>query len=471
MNVLFAASECIPFVKTGGLADVIGSLPRALKSKGVTARVVLPKYSDIPAHFQEKMELKHTFTVPISWRNQYCGIEELTYDDITYYFIDNKYYFGRSGLYGYFDEAERFAFFSKAVLEMLAYLDFKPDILHCHDWQTGLVSILQNAHYNYLQDLRTVFTIHNLKFQGIFAADILGGVIGLSPEYFTIDGLEYHGDVNFMKGALNYADVVTTVSNTYANEIQTPYYGEGMDGLLRKRAGDLYGIVNGIDYDKFNPETDEHLFVNYKDSLTEKRENKVALQEMLGLPVDKDKPMIGIITRLTEQKGIDLIIHVLREIMEMDLQLVLLGTGDQKYEDAFKQASWEYPDKLSANITFNEDLANKIYAASDLFLMPSRFEPCGISQLISLRYLTVPIVRETGGLVDTVQPYNEQTQEGNGFSFTNYNAHDMLNTIKRAINYYQDNESWKRILENAAKCDFSWNKSAEEYVKLYESLL
>lgn len=471
MKTLFVAAECNPFVKTGGLADVVGSLPGALKNKDVEARVVLPKYRDIPGFFKDKMKLKASFTVPVGWRRQYCGVEELIHNGVVFYFIDNKYYFDRPGLYGHYDEAERFAFFNRAVLEMLSYIDFCPDIIHSHDWQGALLNLLLKSSYPYLSDIKTVFTIHNLKYQGIFPPEIMDEVLGLSPKYFTVDGIEYYGNVNFMKAGLNYADIITTVSKTYAREIQTPYYGEGLDGILSKRSDDLYGIVNGIDYEEYNPAKNEHIFVNYKDSLDEKRKNKVALQEMFSLPVDKNIPMLVLISRLVQQKGLDLVIRVMEEIMEMDLQMVILGTGDSEYEQFFKKSSWSYSDRLSVNITFNADLAHKIYAAGDLFLMPSKFEPCGIGQLIALRYLTVPVVRETGGLSDTIKPYNEINGEGNGFTFSNYNAHDMLYTIKQALKFYHTKEHWAAIQANIKKSDFSWNKSAEKYVELYQELL
>ncbi|MFW5991766.1 MAG: glycogen synthase GlgA [Halanaerobiaceae bacterium] len=471
MKVLFVAAECTPFAKTGGLADVVGSLPGALKDKNIDARVVLPKYRDIPGFFKDKMELKASFTVPVGWRRQYCGIEEFTYNGITFYFIDNKYYFDRPGLYGHYDEAERFVFFNRAVLEMLSYIDFCPDIIHSHDWQGALLNLLLKSSYPYLGDIKTVFTIHNLKYQGIFPPEIMDDLLGLGPEYFNIDGLEYYGDVNLMKAGLNYADIITTVSKTYAREIQTPYYGEGLDGILRKRADDLYGIINGIDYKEYNPEKNKHLFVNYKDSLDEKRKNKMVLQEMFSLPVDRDIPMLILISRMVQQKGFDLVMRVMEEILELDIQMVILGTGEFRYEQFFRKKAWSNSDKLSVNITFNEDLAHKIYAAGDLFLMPSKFEPCGIGQLIAFRYLTVPVVRETGGLVDTVNSYNEVTGEGNGFTFASYNAHDMLYTIKRALGFYHDRTHWDKIMENIKECNFSWIKSADEYISLYNDLL
>ncbi|MFP4662199.1 MAG: glycogen synthase GlgA [Halanaerobiales bacterium] len=474
MKVLFVASEATPFIKTGGLADVAGSLPAALKDYDIDVRVVVPKYLDIPHHYKEQMEDVRYFNIDLCWREQYCGIEKIEKNGVIFYFIDNEYYFKRPFLYGHYDEAERFAFFNKAVLEMLPEIDFKPDIIHCHDWQSGLISVYLNSHYkddDFYKDIKTVFTIHNLKYQGIFPPEIMGDILALDWHYFTPAGIEAYGMVNYMKGALNFSDLITTVSETYAHEIQTPYYGEGMDGLLRKRSADLYGIVNGIDYDEYNPLTDPSLFVNYKSSYEKKQENKLHLQKMLGLPEEKDKAMLLIISRLVEQKGIDLTIHVREQIANLDLQFVILGTGNNNYEQIFKELAWHYPDKVSAQITFDESLARKMYAAADLFLMPSRFEPCGIGQLLAYRYLTVPIVRETGGLMDTVQSYNEETEEGTGFSFSNYNAHDMLFTIERALSCYYNKDIWNKIRNNIKKLDYSWANSAAEYINLYKKLL
>ncbi|MFW5982102.1 MAG: glycogen synthase GlgA [Halanaerobiaceae bacterium] len=475
MEILFVASEASPFVKTGGLADVVGTLPLTLEEKeDINISVVLPKYLDIPAHYKELMEDVCYFDIELAWRKKYCGIEKLERKGVTFYFIDNEYYFKRPFLYGHLDEAERFAFFNKAVLEMLPRIDLQPDIIHSHDWQSALISVFLNSHYknnDFYQDIKTIFTIHNLKYQGIFPPEILGDILDLSWDYFVEDKLEANGSVNFMKGALNYSDIITTVSERYAEEIQTPYYGEGMDGLLSKRSEDLYGIVNGIDYDIYNPLKDPAIFLNYRSSYQKKQENKVQLQKILGLPQNKDKAMMIIISRLVEQKGLDLILAVIDEIMELDLQFVILGTGDSKYENAFRELAWHYPDKVSAQISFDEKLARKMYAAADFFLMPSKFEPCGIGQLIALRYLTVPIVRETGGLYDTVTSYNDQSGEGNGFSFSNYNAHDMLFTIERALSSYYDKDIWMKIRDNIKWSDFSWSKSAEQYIELYHKLL
>jgi starch synthase len=472
MNILFVASEAFPFAKTGGLADVVGSLPKELKKQGVDVRVALPKYEDIPWRFREKMTTAVYFQVQLGWRQQYCGIEQLEHEGITYYFVDNEYYFKRPGLYGYPDEAERFALFCKGVLEALPRLDYKPDLVHCHDWHAGMIPVLLKAQYRYqpfYERMKSMITIHNLKYQGVFGIDHLKDLFGLGDEYFNGYTLELHGGASFLKGGLVFADVITTVSKTYAEEIQTPYYGEYLDSLLRYRKEDLYGIVNGIDYEALDPMTDPHLAVNYRDSLAKKTQNKLALQETLGLPAEADKPLIAMVTRLVQQKGIDLVRHVLPELLAIDAQWVILGTGEPEYEELFRRAASEFPDRLSAQVKFDEALSRQIYAGSDLFLMPSQFEPCGIGQLIALRYRSIPIVRETGGLRDTVQPYNEFTGEGTGFSFTNYNAHDMLHTVRRAVYFYRnDREAWEKLHKNIKKCDYSWKKSAQQYAALYE---
>ncbi len=466
------AAEAAPFVKTGGLADVIGSLPKELLKEGIDARVILPKYGDIPDRYREMMTPVAVMDVPLGWRRQYCGIEQLEHQGVTFYFVDNEYYFKRRGLYGYYDDGERFAFFSRAVLESLRYLNFSPDVLHCHDWHTAAVPVLLDAHYRSVYpQLRTVFTIHNLKYQGVFAHSVLGELLNLGDEYFAPDKMEFHGAVNYLKGGLVYSDLLTTVSRTYAEEIQTPYYGEKVDGLLRSRKDSLQGIVNGIDYEAYNPQHDEHIVMPYTwRSAKRKTQNKIKLQEHVGLPVNPDVPVVAIVSRLVEAKGLDLIAHVFEELIAQDLQLIVLGTGDSHYESMFKVAAYRYPDKVSANIFFDDALAHKIYAGADIFLMPSQFEPCGIGQLIALRYGTLPVVRETGGLKDTVQSYNEETGEGNGFTFTNYNAHDMLYTINRALTLYSKRELWEPIVKSAMKTDYSWRQSAKQYVQLYQTL-
>ncbi|CAG7648689.1 glycogen synthase GlgA [Paenibacillus allorhizosphaerae] len=474
MKVLFAASEAVPVVKTGGLADVIGSLPKELAKLGVDVRVILPKYEDIPHHFKERMEPVTDFELQLGWRKLYCGVLKLEMGGIIFYFIDNEFYFGRKGCYGYGDDAERFAFFCRAVLDSMQYLDFIPDVIHCHDWQAGMIPVLHRAHFSYLPayaHIRTVMTVHNLKYQGVFAKEQFQDFFALGEEHFSGYALELHGGASFMKGGLLYSDFITTVSPTYAEEIQTPYYGEYLDGLLRSQQHRLQGIINGLDYEAFDPMTDAHVEIHYRDSLAKKQLNKLKLQERLGLPVSKEIPLIALVTRLVDQKGIALIDRVVAELMALDAQWVVLGTGEPQFEQLFRWAADQYPDKLSANISFDEALARQIYAGSDLFLMPSLFEPCGIGQLIAMRYRSVPIVRETGGLKDTVAPYNEATGEGTGFSFTNYNGHDMLHTIQRAVRLYHEPAVWDNLVANMKKKDFSWRKSAQQYADLYDRLV
>lgn len=478
-KVLFVAAEASPFAKTGGLGDVIGSLPKELKKQGIDVRVMLPKYQDIPQEFQEKMLPKVQFTVPVGWRRQYCGIEELEYQGVKFYFVDNQYYFKRDGLYGYYDDGERFSYFSRAVLESLEPLDFLPDIIHCHDWHTGVVSVLLNAHYKHLpqyKKIKTIFTIHNLRYQGVFPKEVLPDLLNLDWSYFNLDGLEFYDQVNFMKSALVYSNLISTVSKTYAWEIQDPIFGEQLDGLLRRYRDKLWGIVNGIDYELYNPSADKNIFSNYDfNSLEKKVVNKVKLQEKLGLPIREDLPMIAIVSRLVGQKGMDLIQQVLPEMLAgvqdcSEFQLVVLGTGEAQYEELFRWAAWQYPDKVSAQITFDNALAQQIYAAGDIFLMPSLYEPCGIGQLIAMRYGCLPIVRETGGLLDTVEPYNQYTGAGTGFSFTNYNAQEMFGLIRWVLNLYQNKEVWGNLLKNTMSRDFSWQESARKYQELYELL-
>jgi len=477
-NILFVASEAIPFAKTGGLGDVIGSLPRELAclNDDVQVSVIMPKYKDIPEEFQEKMEyITNITTVWIGWRGQYCGLFKLDYGGVTWYFIDNKYYFDRSGFYGYYDDAERFAFFCHGVLSILPHLDHIPDIIHCHDWQSAAIPALLKYSYRQLTGygkIRTMQTIHNLAYQGIFPKEILKDLLGLDFEAFSSDGLEFFDHVNFLKGGIAYADIITTVSKSYAQEIQMPHFGEKIDGLLHHRNEDLYGIVNGIDYNVYDPMRDDEIFVHYGAKTHGKRlKNKTKLQEMLKLPVNEKLPVIGIVSRLVEAKGFDLIAHVLHDILDHDVQVVLLGAGDYHYEHFFKEAAANYPDKLSVNIAFADSLARKIYAGSDMFLMPSKFEPCGIGQLIAMRYGSLPIVRAVGGLKDTVKPYDKLTGEGNGFTFQNYNAHEMLAAINQALKFYSDKKTWAHMMKTAMTADFSWKNSANEYIKLYSKLL
>ena len=475
MKVLFAVSECGPFAKSGGLADVAGSLPKELKSLGTDIRVILPKYGTISEEFKREMKKIKEFTVSVGWRNQYCGIEELTHQGVTYYFVDNEYYFKRENLYGYFDDGERFAYFNRAVLETLTQLDFFPDVIHCHDWHTAMIPYLLRTEYNNRKgygQMRTVFTIHNLQFQGIFPKEILGDLLGMDYKSFHSGHLEFFGNINYMKGALVAADKITTVSPTYKEEIQTPVFGEKLDGLLRERKDDLIGILNGIDEDFYNPASDPLIYQTYSAANhLNKAINKTEIQKYFGLPQSTRTPLLVMITRLTRQKGLDLVKCVLREILQEDLQVIILGTGDYEYEEHLRQAARIYPEKLRVFTGFNEGLAHKLYAGADLFLMPSQFEPCGLGQLIAMKYGAIPIVRETGGLNDTIIPWNEFTGKGNGFSFSHFNAHDMLYTIRRALGVYHDSKSWKSIVKQAMEMDYSWAQSAYSYNQLYAEIV
>ncbi len=474
-KILMCSSEAAPFAKTGGLGDVLGALPQALAKLGNDVRVVLPKYGCIPEEYKSEMEFLFFIYVPLGWRRKYCGVFQLKKDGVTYYFLDNEYYFGDVYLYKW-NDLERFAFYDKACLEILPKLDFKPDVIHAHDWQAGMVPVLLNAYYVrdvFYQGIKTMFTIHNLRYQGIYSIDIVSDFFSLGPQFFTEDKLEFHGCANLLKGGIVYSDYVTTVSPTYAEEIKTPLGGEKLEGLLSARSNSLFGIINGLDYSVYNPKTDKSIYENYdvKTVKTKKKINKIKLQEQLGLPIDGEKAMIGIVSRLVDQKGFDIIAAAMGELMSMDIQIVVVGTGDAKYEEMFRQTAWYNPTKMSANIMFSNDLAHKVYAASDLFLMPSMFEPCGLSQLIAFAYGTIPIVRETGGLKDTVKPYNKFTGEGNGFSFYPYNASDMAYTIRMALGYFADKKVWNKLVTNAMKLDFSWKNSAQEYNNLYKNLI
>ena len=473
-NVLFVASESVPFIKTGGLADVVGSLPKYLNKEEFDVRVILPKYMCMKEEYKNQLSYVTHFYMDMGWRNQYVCVLELIYDGIHFYFIDNEYYFSGMKPYGnIYEDLEKFAFFSKAALSILPDIGFRPDIIHCHDWQTGLIPIYlkdrfqENAFYH---GIKTIMTIHNLKFQGIWDMKTIQNITGLPDYYFTPDKLEAYGDANYLKGGLVYADAITTVSPTYAEEIKTPFYGENLNGLMVARAHDLRGIVNGIDYEEYNPETDSMIAKNYtaKNFRKEKIKNKIALQKELGLAQNEKVFMIGIVSRLTDQKGFDLINYMMEEMCQQDWQIVVLGTGEERYENMFRHFAWKYPDKVSANIYYSEAMSHKIYASCDAFLMPSLFEPCGLSQLMSLRYGTLPIVRETGGLKDTVIPYNEYEGTGTGFSFANYNAHEMYNTVRYAHSIYVDKKrEWNKIVDRAMAADFSWKASADKYAELY----
>lgn len=454
----------------------MGALPKALAQKGVDVRLVIPKYSGIADVVKEKMKTVVTGTVNLSWRQLYYGVEAVEQDGVTVYFIDNEWYFKRDNLYGYGDDAERFAYFCRAVLTMLPAVGFKPDIIHCNDWHTGLMGVFLKEdfrHDDFYKDMKLVYTIHNLKYQGIYPPSIMRDIIGLPQELFDKGNLECDGCVNYMKSGLVYADRVTTVSPTYAQEITYPYFGEGLDGYIRANSGKVSGILNGLDVDAYNPETDPYIKKQYSvdTARADKRENKDALRAELGLRIKRGVPLIAMVTRLVEDKGLDLVMRIMDELVDDEVQLVLVGTGDAGYEDAFRELAYRHPNKVSANIMFNEALAHKVYAASDMFLMPSRYEPCGLSQLIALRYGSIPIVRETGGLKDTVQPFDKYSKQGNGLTFPNFNAHELLFTTKRALGYYEDDSLWDQLVRNAMTSDYSWNQSADAYISLYESVL
>lgn len=477
-KVLFVTSEAVPFIKTGGLADVAGSLPQYFDRSKYDVRIILPKYVCMKEEWKTQMRFHSRFYVRLSWRSQYVGVLETKMEGITYYFIDNEYYFAGNKPYNnIYEDVEKFAYFSKAVLEALPVIDFKPDILHCHDWQTGLIPVYLKNEYQkdeFYQEIHTIFTIHNLQYQGRWIMQAVKDITGLGEHLFTADKLESYGEANYLKGGVVYADIVTTVSRTYAYEITTPGGGEGLDGLMRARHRDLYGIINGLDYEVFDPQTDAYIWEQYgSDDMTEgKRVNKRKLQQHLGFEEDDGTMMLGIVTRLTNQKGMDLIASVLDELLaDARIQIAVLGTGQTDYENMFRHYAWKYEKKLSANICYSEELAHRIYASCDAFLMPSLFEPCGLSQLISMRYGTVPIVRETGGLKDTVEAYNRYDQTGTGFSFCNFNAREMLSALYYAMDvYYNHRQDWDDIAQRGMQQDFSWNHSASEYEKIYDRL-
>ncbi len=475
MNVVFASAEAAPFVKTGGLGDVAGSLPAALQKAGANVIVMVPLYGTISDEYKNKMEHVAEFYVSLGWRNEYCGLERLVHNDVTYLFVDNKRYFDRDYPYGFFDDGERFAFFSKAITESLQYLPdgFRPDILHCNDWHTALAPVFLREFYQGMplyENVSTIFSIHNIAFQGQFSAKVLEDICGLAHIPAAAFQLTCgHDAVNFMQGALNYSDAITTVSPTYAGEIQTPAYGEHLDGVLRRRREALQGIVNGIDTDHFNPETDPAIAQNFSVSdRSGKAICKAKLQEELGLTVRDDQPLMTMVTRLTRQKGMDLVTYALDRILSNGVQVAVLGTGDYEYENALRYFASKYPGQMAARIQFDPALSQRMYAGSDMFLMPSLFEPCGLSQMIAMRYGTLPVVRETGGLKDTVIPYNYETGEGTGFSFANFNGDEMGDAVFRGARLFWDNhDAWNNVVTQAMSQDFSWTRSASKYMDLY----
>lgn len=470
MKVLYAASEAYPYAMSGGLADVAGALPKALRRRLIGARVVLPLYESVPAELRENMKFITSITVPVAWRRQYCGIFEAKYGGVIYYLLDNQYYFKRSGLYGYYDDAERFAFFARAVLEIIPHIDFKPDIIHCNDWQTAMTPVFYKMMYKGspgYENIKTVFTIHNIQYQGKYGHELNADVLGLPPE--MADVVDYDGCVNLMKGAIECADWVTTVSPTYSREILDPWFSHGLDVELRHHEGKLSGIVNGIDTEVYDPETDPLIYKNYSAAdFSGKAENKAELQKRMGLPERPEVPIIAMVSRMVSHKGLDLVKYVFEDILKADLQVVILGSGDWEYEEFFGAMTRKYPDKVALQTGFIPELAHKIYAGSDIFLMPSKSEPCGLSQMVALRYGSIPIVRETGGLHDTI--FDSGDGEGNGFTFKTYNAGDMLDAVWRAVGGYANQDGWKILVKRAMECDNSWGKSANEYIRLYKGL-
>ena len=470
-KILFAASECTPFIATGGLAEVIGSLSKSLaQDEEYDVRVVLPLYSDIRGDYRQRFTYLGNINVPLGWRNQYCGIFSYEESGVTFYFLDNEYYFRRGGCYGYYDDGERFAFFSRAVMEILGFLQFYPDVLHCHDWQSALAAIYLKTIYCHRREyslIRAVFTIHNIEYQGKYSLDVLEDLFGISDDYRYL--LEFDGCANLMKAAIECSETFTTVSPTYAEEIKRAEYAHGLQGEVERNAFKLRGILNGIDVKSYDPATDPALFAPYSaENPAGKAVCKAELQKMLGLPVRADVPVVAMISRLVAHKGLDLVRAAIEELLADDVQFVLLGTGDSEYESYFKDLANRYKGKAVSIIAFNGDLSRKIYSGADIFLMPSKSEPCGLSQMIASRYLTVPVVRETGGLYDSIKPYGAG---GNGFTFAAYNAGDMLYVLREAVSLYKNKPEWQKLMIKAGTTDFSWQRSAEEYKKLYTDTL
>ena len=456
---------------SGGLGDVAGSLPHALRKRLIGCRVVMPMYDTIRQELKDKMKFITHISVPVAWRRQYCGIFEAKHNGVIYYLLDNQYYFKRNTIYGHYDDAERFAFFSRAILEIIPHIDFKPDIIHCNDWQTALTPVYYSAMYANspgYENIKTIFTIHNIQYQGIYGMELLQDVLGIPADKTSL--LEYDGCVNFMKGAIECADKVTTVSPSYANEILDPWYSHGLDSILNERRYKLSGILNGIDTVGYDPETDKDIKANYSAAdPSGKKEDKEELQKLMNLPVKPNVPIVGMVTRLVSHKGLDLVKGILDELLsKAEMQLVVLGSGDYEYESYFRWIAEKYPDKVGLRLGFVPDLARKIYAGADMFLMPSKSEPCGLSQMVALRYGTIPIVRETGGLRDSITDCGDG--KGNGFTFKSYNAHDMLDSIYRALTLYY-NGDWNELVLRALNCDFSWGRSANAYIRLYKELL
>ena len=476
MNILYATAEATPYVKTGGLADVAGSLPQALVENGQDCRVVMPLYGQIGEEYRKDMEKVTEFSIDIGWKREYCGVYRAENQGVTFYFLENDYYFRRGQLYGEGDDAERFIFFSKGVTRLPKNLDFPVDIIHANDWHTALVPVFVNDYRtgdSFYDSVRTVLTIHNLKYQGQFAPEIFYWT-NLAGYYMSDFDLKFYNSINFLKGGIVHANAVSTVSKTYAEEIQYPFFGEGLDGVIRAYRGKLHGIVNGIDYTVWNPATDDYLVQNYDvRSLELKKRNKMALQEAYGLPVREDVPLLAVVSRLTEMKGFDLVRFVMEEFLSQeDVQFVVLGTGDSTYEEMFRYFAGKYPEKCAARLYYFNEESHRIYAAADAFVMPSVSEPCGLSQIIAMRYGAVPIVREAGGLRDTVEPWNRYANTGTGFTFSNINAHELLFKMKEAVSVYRNQkEDYKALTERAMQVSLDWSRSCEEYIQMYESIL
>jgi len=475
MKLLFAAAECAPFFKTGGLGDVIGTLPKVLAKENVETAVVLPYFTKMSDTYKKQLEDVLHFEVNVGWRKQYCGVKKITIDEVTYYFIDNLYYFDREELYGYYDDGERFAYFQMAVIELMEKIDFIPDILHVNDYHTAMIPFLLKEKYHWIKayrNIRTVLTIHNIQFQGQYGPQILPDLFGMGTERYEDGTLRLGDALNFMKAGILYADKVTTVSPSYAEEIQTPEFGCGLEVILRMEAGKLSGILNGIDYELNDPETDPALDVHYSvENLTGKQQNKVAMQKLMGLDVNTSVPLIAVVSRLTYQKGFHLLLDEFENLLQMDVQFILLGTGDPDFERGFTEIAQRYPTKSTVVIDFDTKLAQQMYASADIFLMPSAFEPCGLSQMIAMRYGTIPVVHEIGGLKDTVTPFNPVEGTGTGFGFQEYSSFRLIECIKKAIELYEFSpETWQKLVQAAMTQDFSWTRSCHKYLDMYQQL-
>lgn len=470
MNVLFATSEALPFAMSGGLGDVSSALPKALIKRDVDCRVVMPLYGFIDEKLKGQMEFIKSITVPVAWRKQYCGIFKAKHQGVTYFFIDNEYYFKRDSLYGYFDDGERFAFFSRAVLEIVPHINFLPDVIHCNDWQTALVPIYKASFYNsgLYSKIRTVFTIHNIEYQGKFSTHFVKDVLGIPQEFENTS--MYDGVANLMKGGIETAHLVTTVSPTYSKEILDPWFSHGLDNILKRNEHKLFGVLNGLDTETYNPKTDKYLTTSFSRNNSQgKKDAKAFLQNLAFGKAFPDVPVLGVVSRLAEHKGISLLKYIFHDLLKNNLQLVILGSGEKEYEDFLREMASLYPQKVYFYSGFNTELAHKIYAGADMFLMPSKSEPCGLAQMIALRYGTIPIVRETGGLADTVSDCGDK--KGNGFTFKTYNAHDMLWAVERALDLYEDKDSWNALVKHALFLNYGWEKSSKKYIELYSLVL